>query len=74
MEWFLIFQLLSGETAEMSTTKAQCFSTIETAAAYGGIAVNLKGRERQIVPAWAVACVERDGGARFVGRPLARNQ
>ena len=73
MEWFLIFQLLGGETAELQVGKAQCFSTLETAAAYGGIAVNLKGRERQIIPALGVACVERESPAIY-SRPLARNQ
>jgi hypothetical protein len=71
MEWMLIFQLLAGETAELTVGKAQCFSTIELAASHGGIAVNLKGRERQIVPALAVACVERESPT--VSGPLARN-
>lgn len=59
MEWILIFQLLGGETAELPATKAQCVSTLELAAQHGGIAVNIKGRDRQIIPAWSVACIER---------------
>ncbi len=62
MEWILIFQLLAGEVAEMPATKAECLSTIELAAARGGLVINVRGRERQIIPAWGVACVERDTG------------
>jgi hypothetical protein len=61
MEWVLIFQLLSGETAELPATRAECQSTIELAAARGGVVVNIRGRERQIIRAWDVACVEVAG-------------
>ena len=58
-EWVLIFQLLNGDTAELPASEAQCRSTIELAAAHGGIAVNIRGRDRQIVLALQVACVEK---------------
>ena len=59
MTYFLIFQLLSGDVAEMTVTEAQCRETLALAANSGGVSIKLSGGKQEIVPAWRVACVER---------------
>lgn len=59
MTYVLIFQLLSGDVAEMTVTDKQCRDTLELAAGAGGVSIKLSGGKQEIVPAWRVVCVER---------------
>ena len=68
MKWLLVFTLMTGEVAELPTTKAGCYEALDAARKTGWMRVRVASRKDETVPAWNVVCVEIGDATRFANK------